>query len=304
MLQEYFPRLVAGSQCRAFSIVLMIGSLGWCGVAFAQLAAQSEPASIFSSSGAELPDAPSAVADKVGRSAAQEQEVPIEDKPHSEATVMNLPKHVLLDMGHIAISPSYIRTRDLKWLLPLTVATGAAFATDTHTMREVVSQNPSFNNTAIDVSDGLRDGFIGVPVAMFLVGHVAQNEHTKESGLLASEAMLDANIVAEVVKLVSFRERPTLDNEQGEFFVGKSGPDGSFISGHAVTAWSSAAVLAAEYKSPWAQVGIYSLATGVSLTRVLGQQHFPSDVLIGSATGWLVGHYVYRAHRHWHQTVH
>jgi membrane-associated phospholipid phosphatase len=44
------------------------------------------------------------------------------------------------------------------------------------------------------------------------------------------------------------------------------------------------------------QLTIYTLATGVSLTRVLGQEHFPSDVLIGSAAGWLIGHYVYRHH--------
>ena len=28
-------------------------------------------------------------------------------------------------------------------------------------------------------------------------------------------------------------------------------------------------------------------------SRVLGHEHFPSDVIIGSAAGWLVGHYVY-----------
>ena len=40
--------------------------------------------------------------------------------------------------------------------------------------------------------------------------------------------------------------------------------------------------LAGEYSKPWQQVGIYTLATGVSLTRVLGQEHFPTDVLLGS----------------------
>jgi membrane-associated phospholipid phosphatase len=39
------------------------------------------------------------------------------------------------------------------------------------------------------------------------------------------------------------------------------------------------------------------VSTGVSLTRVLGQEHFPTDVLVGSAAGWLIGHYVYRKHR-------
>jgi membrane-associated phospholipid phosphatase len=66
-------------------------------------------------------------------------------------------------------------------------------------------------------------------------------------------------------------------------------------------AWSSAAVLAEEYPSRLNQFAVYSIATGVSLTRVLGQQHFPSDVLVGSAFGWMIGHYVYKRHHHWHR---
>ena len=45
--------------------------------------------------------------------------------------------------------------------------------------------------------------------------------------------------------------------------------------------WASAAVIAEEYHSKWLQTGVYTAATGVSLTRVLGQQYFPTDVLIG-----------------------
>jgi membrane-associated phospholipid phosphatase len=44
------------------------------------------------------------------------------------------------------------------------------------------------------------------------------------------------------------------------------------------------------------KITVYGLATGVSLTRVLAKQHFPSDVLVGSAVGWLVGRYVFRKH--------
>jgi len=261
----------------------------------------SAPLSAADAAPPDLPDAPTAVT--AGRDAG---DVPIQDKPHSESTVWNFPKHVALDMGHIVVSPVYLRGGDLKWLLPLAGASATAFATDSHTMLDVVSRSPtldltSLNKTSIDVSDGLRGVFMAAPAGMFVVGQVTHNEHTRESGLLGVEAMTDAYILGEVVKLSSYRERPLTDNAQGEFFIGKAGTDGSFISGHALTAWSSAAVLAAEYRSPWAQVGIYSLASGVSVTRVLGQQHFPSDVLIGSAAGWLIGHYVYRAHRHFHE---
>jgi hypothetical protein len=38
----------------------------------------------------------------------------------------------------------------------------------------------------------------------------------------------------------------------------------------------------------------------VSLTGVLGQEHFPTDVLVGGVAGWLIGHYVFKKHSGWH----
>jgi membrane-associated phospholipid phosphatase len=100
------------------------------------------------------------------------------------------------------------------------------------------------------------------------------------------------------MKLISFRERPTVDNAKGKFFQSSVGVDSSFPSMHSVIAWSSATVIASEYNGPLTQVAAYGLATGVSLTRVLSRQHFPSDVLVGSAVGWLIGRYVVHKHRH------
>src|SRR5262249_40005191 len=37
-------------------------------------------------------------------------------------------------------------------------------------------------------------------------------------------------------------------------------------------------------------------ATAVSISRVTGRQHFPSDVVVGGALGWLIGRQVYKAH--------
>jgi membrane-associated phospholipid phosphatase len=110
------------------------------------------------------------------------------------------------------------------------------------------------------------------------------------------EALLDGVVVEQGMKLIFWRERPAMDHSRGLFFQGDAGLDSSFPSSHSVLAGSTAAVIAGEYPSRWSQLGIYSLATGVSVTSVLGQEHFPTDVLVGSAAGWLVGHYVYRAH--------
>jgi hypothetical protein len=88
------------------------------------------------------------------------------------------------------------------------------------------------------------------------------------------------------------RERPLQDNYRGRF--GQGGV--SFPSEHAAAAWSIASVIAHEYPGPLTSLFVYGLASAVSASRISGKQHFPSDVLVGSAIGWLEGMYVYRKH--------
>ncbi len=164
-------------------------------------------------------------------------------------------------------------------------------------MRDVVSRDPGFNSSASTSSDVLRGAFIGGPIALYGVGQFTGNAKAREAGLLAGEAMIDGYLTSEGIKYITLRERPDLQNARGHFFQIDSASDPSFVSGHSIVAWSSAVVLATEYSRPWQQVAIYTLATGTSLTRVLGQDHFPTDVLLGSVSGWLIGRYVYRAHR-------
>ena len=210
-------------------------------------------------------------------------------------TLRGTPVRILKDQAAIWTSPARIHRRDLIWLAPLAVATGVSIATDHHTMKSVVSHDKDFNQNSVDASNVLFGGFVAAPVALYGIGYLKGNDHAREAGLLGGEALVDGLVVDEAMKLVFRRERPAIKDARGHFFEG-SVSDSSFPSTHSVLAWSSAAVLAEEYPSRWAQVGIYTMATGVSLTRVMGQEHFPTDVIVGSAAGWLIGHYVFRAH--------
>ncbi|MFN8007424.1 MAG: phosphatase PAP2 family protein [Terriglobia bacterium] len=79
----------------------------------------------------------------------------------------------------------------------------------------------------------------------------------------------------------------------GSFLAGGN----SFPSGHAITTWSLAVVIAEEYSDhKLVGVGAYSVATLVSVARYTSYNHFLSDVLVGSVFGGLMGHYVYRTH--------
>ncbi len=219
--------------------------------------------------------------------------------PASDAnTIVRLPGHILGDEKAILVSPLKLRTNDLKWLVPLAGATAAAFATDHYTMNTVITKDGPWNQANINTSNVLIGGLVGVPLGMYVYGRFGGHEYERETGMLVAEAGADAVITEQVIKLVTWRERPYQDNSRGLFYQGSAGFNSSFPSSHIVVAWSAASVLANRYPSKWMALGVYSAATAVSLTRVLGQQHFPSDVLIGSASGWLIGHYVARVHRH------
>jgi hypothetical protein len=210
-------------------------------------------------------------------------------------TLHGTPLRILKDQEAIWTSPVRLRAHDLEWGIPLLLATGAAIATD-HQAMNAASHDRTFNHENVFASDVLVGGFIAAPLLLFGKGQFHDDPHAREAGILGSESILDGVVVEQGMKLIFWRERPSADSGRGRFFQSSAGIDSSFPSSHTVLTWSSAAVLAEEYPSPWKQFGIYTAATGVSLTRVLGQQHFPSDVLVGSAAGWLVGHYVYKHH--------
>jgi membrane-associated phospholipid phosphatase len=215
-----------------------------------------------------------------------------------DVTLVNTPRNLLHDQAAIWTSPARLRPHDLRWLIPVSAAFAAAIATDHHSMTQVVSHDSSFNNANINTSNVLIGGILAAPVALYGYGHFSQDEHARETGLLGGEALVDGLVVEQGLKLVFWRERPGVDNSRGRFFQSSVGVDSSFPSSHSLLAWTSASALASEYHSPLAQIALYSGATAVSLTRVLGQEHFPSDVLMGATTGWLLGHYVVKRHHH------
>jgi membrane-associated phospholipid phosphatase len=104
--------------------------------------------------------------------------------------------------------------------------------------------------------------------------------------------------VVEGLKLTTNRQRPYVPPGRGGFW-----PDdvytlsSSFPSGHSAATWALARVMVEETPGhPWLHALFYGLATGVSIGRVTGENHFPSDALVGSVIGYMVGGYVY--HRH------
>ncbi len=226
------------------------------------------------------------------------QEDGLPDAPSVQAPVTEkgLPLAILKDQASIWTSPGRIRAHDLIWLLPLGAATGVTLSTDTDVMRNV-SRDRTFNKNNVNVSNYLLGSQIAVPIGLYGVGLFKGDAHARETGILSGEALADAVIVEEPSKFLFRRERPLYDNAAGDFFTSNFGANGSFPSSHSMLAWTLASVVGSEYPSKWVKLAAYATASGVSLTRVLGQEHFPTDVLVGSAEGWLIGHHVFKKHR-------
>ena len=198
-------------------------------------------------------------------------------------------KHVVDDQKQFWTSPTRFKTKDLKWILPAAGVTAAFIASDSWFAKQV---NPAHQQTSLHISDYGAYSLIGLGGASFLFGHITGNDHLQESGLLSGEAAINATAVAYVFKEITQRQRPLEGNHHGNFFTGGA----SFPSEHSAIAWSIASVWAHEYPGWLSQFLAYSLATTVTATRVTAQQHFPSDVIVGSALGWYFGRQVYRAH--------
>jgi hypothetical protein len=200
-------------------------------------------------------------------------------------------KHIASDQEQFWTTPAHFKVKDLKWIVPFAGASAGLIAGDSWISKQIPNK-PNQLTRSLHISDYSTYALIGVGGGSFLLGQMTHNDHLSETGLLSGEAAINSTGVTYLLKEITQRPRPNVGNGAGKFFQGGQ----SFTSEHSALAWSIASVWAHEYPSTLSQILAYGLASTVTLTRVTAQQHFSSDVFIGSALGWYFGRQVYRAH--------
>lgn len=226
------------------------------------------------------------------------EEAPRSDDPKRNHLEQQFLMHIATDQVDFIRGAGRFRVKDLRWALPLAGASGVTLATDPDASRNLAGNNPDHWKTQSNISDiGLLTSG-ALAGGAYLWGVTSHDAHKRETGVLAIEAATNAVLDNEVIKQIFRRDRPTVGTGEGLFFNSptKFPSDAGFVSGHAMISWSIASVIAHEYPGWLTQTAAYGLATMTSATRVTGKKHFPSDVLIGSALGWYIGHQVYRSH--------
>jgi len=213
----------------------------------------------------------------------------LENEPNP-TTEHNFIKHLVLDQAHIWKSPFSLRDYDATWVVPFGILAGGLIDTDRDVSKQLAK--PSRQSVSKQISDAGLFGSIGVGAGFYGLGVMTHDDHKRETGLLSGEAFVNATLVAEALKLAVGRQRPFEGDGFGH--IGKGGT--SFPSEHAIGSFAIASVIAREYPNPFIQIGAYGVASAVAATRVTAGQHFPSDVLVGSALGYLIGRKIYNDH--------
>lgn len=136
----------------------------------------------------------------------------------------------------------------------------------------------------------------------YIYGLATQNKRACQIALGGTQAFIMAALSSQVFKHIFHRHRPNQNSPPNPYLW--EGPFSgfnytAFPSGHTTAAFAIASMMSLVYKDKiWIGILSYSLATGVGLSRVYDNKHWPSDVLIGAALGYAIGRTVYSIMSH------
>lgn len=199
-------------------------------------------------------------------------------------------KRTLQDQKEIWTAP--LHRKNIKWDALFLAGTATLVAVDEQVLHALpntqVSTSSNVSNALI-VSEGAALGGI-----FFIRGLHGGDSHAKETGIIGMEALANTFLVYVPLQLVAGRQRPNEGSGEGNFFVNHS-VNTSFPGGHTMFAFSMATVIAHEYPRWWVQLLSYGAASAITGARMTAKDHFPSDLLVGGALGYLIGSHVFHS---------
>ncbi len=173
-------------------------------------------------------------------------------------------------------------------------ATGALFLAD-EAVRDFAQRNQSgFADAVFSIDDyitGARS--LIVPGAVYAVGFFSRNRSVRSLGLKSAEALIYSAAITQILKIAFGRYRPY--NEEGNVtFEPFSFEESKYSlpSGHATAAFALASVFSSAFDNLAWEIFCYGTAGAISAARVYHDEHWLSDVFLGSVIGYSVGKFV------------
>jgi len=218
-------------------------------------------------------------------------------------------KALLKDEAEIWTAPLRFSLKDWAIVAGMSVFTGYLISKD-ESIYDRFKAYQDKNKWVDDVSPImtlLGDGNVslGISGLLYLSGLVVKDEKAKDTGKLVLMSLVHSGVVVQLLKHLTGRQRPEAENgidrwdgPSGFFKRYKDNRDmyyDAFPSGHTITVWSTATVIAHQYnKSVFVPILSYGLATLSGLSRVTEDTHWLSDVFAGAVLGFAIGKFIYR----------
>jgi len=170
--------------------------------------------------------------------------------------------------------------------------TAASFLLDTE-IKDVAARNQnSTMNSITDIGKIYGNGVFAVILSagLFTTGLLSESTKIENTGRILFEGLLVSGALVQVIKVVSGRSRPYLN--EGPFMFNFFETDfdhTSFPSGHTIVAFTTSSVLAATIKNSYASIALYSLAGLTAYQRIYSNNHWFSDTVLAAIIGTVVG---------------
>lgn len=194
------------------------------------------------------------------------------------------------DAKSLAAAPLHWDRREWTRFGEGSAAVLALYATDRQTSDYVQRhRSSSTDQFAKDITPFGGHRALQLSVLMIAAGAGIHDTTLRDAGRDSFESeLLAAGIVTPLLKLAIGRARP-IRNEGSHSFHPFDKNFDSFPSGHATNAFAFATAIAGHYDGWVVPTIVYTLASGVAVSRVNDHVHFPSDVLAGALIGRAVG---------------
>lgn len=130
-----------------------------------------------------------------------------------------------------------------------------------------------FFRAGAPIGDGVEQG--GFALGMYIIGRAARSARLGQLGADLVDAQIVSGVITQSIKAAAHRTRP-------------NGGNHSFPSGHTSATFATAAVIQQHYG--WkAGAPLYALGAYVSVSRMVDNKHWASDVIFGTAIGIVSG---------------
>ncbi len=233
---------------------------------------------------------------------------PLSSIPRNERTPSIVPdigyfKSILTDSRDILISPG--RWNKYQWIAVsgIVVVAGVLYTQDANIQKVVQkNQTPLWNSVSKYGLERLGSGLYSLPAlgVLYGVGAIIKNDKARYTALKGAEAYLLGFIADNIMKQLTNRHRPYQSDPANPDIW--NGPlsltiNSSFPSGHSTNIFAVATVIATAYSQTiWVPIVCYTLAGLTAASRVYQNDHWFSDVFVGSALGFAIGRTIMNNH--------